>query len=99
MDLLTSDSIATRRAGMTYGKWKALHPHTEVNEENEENEVLDKDAKLCAICGKPIRRRDGGSGSLRRKYCSPDCAYEGTVVKNREFARRKRERLKANGKI
>ena len=93
MDRLTQDSIAAQRAGMTYGKWKALHPHTEVIE------VLDKDAKLCEICGRPILKRNGGSGGQRRKYCSIECSIEGGVIRNREFKRRQRERMIANGKI
>ena len=94
MDRLTMDSIAAVNAGMTYGKWKALHPHTEV-----ENEVLDADVKLCEICGEPILKRNGGSGGQRRKYCSIECSAEANVIKNREFKRRQRERMMENGKI
>ena len=68
MDRLTMDSIAAQRARMTYGKWKALHPHTEVVV------ALDADAKLCKICGKPFGLRVKGAGGRNQIYCSPECA-------------------------
>ena len=78
---------------MTYGKWKALHPHTD------EVEVLDKGVRLCAVCGGAIQKRSSTSGRQRKLYCSADCAYEATVVRNREFYHRKKERMMADGKI
>lgn len=87
LDRLTRDSISAEKAGMSYGKWKVLHPHTE-----EKVEVLDADVKLCEICGEPIPSR-------RRKYCSIECSIEANVIKNREFKRMQRERMMANGKI
>ena len=92
MDRLTRDSIAAQRAGMTYGKWKMLHPHTE-----EEVEIPGADAKLCKICGKPFYIRTMGAGGKNRLYCSRECAHEARNEKQRSRYRKKGD--KANGKI
>lgn len=93
MDRLARDSVAAQKAGMTYGKWKVLHPYTDLEE------AFSKDAKLCEICGKPIPTTRVGSGATRRKYCSPGCSYEATVIRNREFYQKKKERMMASGEI
>lgn len=91
MDRLTADSIAAAKAGMTYGKWKALHPKTEVND------IPQKDVKLCVICGCVIGKRSSTSGQQRRRYCSAKCADEAVNIRARERYH-KREDNK-NGKI
>ena len=73
---------------MSYGKWKALHPHTEVVEP--ENPTAGKQ-KRCCICGRPI------SGK-QKLYCGEDCAYEAQKIRSREYHHRKKERMK-NGEI
>ena len=93
MDRLTMDSIAAQKAGMSYGKWKAMHPHTG------SDYLPDEDVKLCVICGKPLPTTRVGSGGKRKKYCSPGCSYEANVIKNREFYQKRKERLMADGKI
>lgn len=35
-DRLTADAIAAEKAGMSYGKWKALYPHTPEPEEKKQ---------------------------------------------------------------
>ena len=99
MDRLTMDSIAAVKAGMTYGKWKALHPHTEEDiEVPDEIEEPVKEVKLCKICGEPIINfRVRGSGGRKKLYCSRECAYE--AIKERERARYHKREDKANGKI
>ena len=92
MDRLTSDSIAAVNAGMTYGKWKALHPHTEVK-----NEVPVKGAKPCKVCGKVIPKRASTSGRQRKLYCSSECAYE--AYREQMRARYTKKEDKADGKI
>ena len=89
MDRLTMDSTAAIKAGMTYGKWKALHPHTDLA-----NEVPDADVRLCKMCGKPIRNKTGGK---RRLYCSNECSYE--AVAERTRARYHKKEVIADGKI
>lgn len=98
MDRLTKDSIAAVKAGMTYGKWKALHPHTEEKVAvSDEIEAQEKEVKLCKMCGKPFNIRVKGSGGQNRLYCSRECAYE--AIKERERARYHKREDKANGKI
>lgn len=63
MDNLARDAAAALKAGMTYGKWKALHPFTKHQAETEEN------VRLCHRCGKPL---PVGSRECR-KYCSDSC--------------------------
>ena len=91
LDRLTMDSISAEKAGMTYGKWKALHPHTEVDV------VPDKDARLCVVCGCVIPKRTGTSGRQRKLYCSPECAYK--AVQERMRARYYKKEVIADGKI
>ena len=91
MDRLTLDCIASRKAGMTYGKWKAIHPHTEV-EEPEAPKTGPR--KLCGICGQEIPSSYKG-----KLYCGVICAAEANRARNREFGKRKRERMKANGQV
>lgn len=89
LDRLTMDSISAEKAGMSYGKWKALHPHTEVVE------VLNADETLCKICGCVIQKRSSTSGRQRRSYCSDLCSYE--AVKIRERARYRKKEVIADG--
>ena len=91
MDRLTSDSIAAQRAGMTYGKWKALHPNTDVNVQPV------TETRRCVICGREITKRSSTSGRQRKLYCSSECSYE--AIKNRERARYHKREDKKNGKI
>lgn len=63
MDNLAKDSTAALKAGMSYGKWKALHPFTKHQAETAEN------VRLCHRCGNPIPK----SSQPSRKYCSDLC--------------------------
>lgn len=94
MDQLTLDSIAAQKAGMSYGKWKVLHPHTKGEA------VLDnKQTKLCRICGREIPYRHSGSGAQSTLFCSPQCAYEGQKARARANYHKRKERMMADGKI
>ena len=95
MDNLTMDSIAEQKAGMSYGKWKALHPHTkEVNPEPEVClEEEEKPKVFCKICGKEI------IGHRSKRHCSNECWQEGTRIRQRAYLARKKERMIANGEI
>lgn len=79
---------------MSYGKWKALHPHTEVKEEQDDDNVL-----RCKICGDVIPKRSGTSGRQRKTYCSMQCSYEGHKARERLYSQMKKERMMADGKI
>ena len=71
LDRLTRDAMAARAAGMSYGKYKALHPHTEELEPEEEI-VLDDDRRnmICLHCGKSFVAY---GHEKRKKYCSDEC--------------------------
>ena len=89
MDRLTMDSIAAMRAGMSYGKWKALHPHTDI-----EAPQVDDSLPRCKICGGVIKRK------FAKLYCSDACEYEAQKIRSREYFRRKKERsLMENGQV
>lgn len=83
LDRLTRDAIAAEQAGMSYGKYKALHPHTP--DEGEEDQEPprpkvdpDKYERVCETCGKTFYL----TTKVRQKYCSDYC---------RTFARSQRE--------
>lgn len=65
MDQLTLDCIEARKAGMTYGRWKALQPPKEKAPDQVEEEPS---GKYCRVCGKMIPRT-----SPRKVYCSNTC--------------------------
>lgn len=80
MDRLTRESTAAINAGMSYGKWKALHP-----------EGLPEDApdpipsvvKRCRICGAPV-------GKGKKLYCSWDCEHAAAVIRERDAYHRRK---------
>lgn len=83
MDRLTRDALAAEAAGMSYGKWKALHPHTG---EDEPAPITNPDVReiVCLNCGGKFIRRHAHSV----KYCSDDCrhAYNDRISKARRAA-------------
>ena len=67
-DKLSIESSKAIAAGMSYGKWKALHG----DEVTEEEKKVTEDVLLCKYCGNPIYDDNGiGRG---RKYCTRTCA-------------------------
>lgn len=84
LDRLTRDAIAAQKAGMSYGKYKALHPHTpEEDDETDPAEDADETPKpkpiklqpnqrrgTCAHCGQPFVM---GFKQSNKLYCSPVC--------------------------
>jgi predicted nucleic acid-binding Zn ribbon protein len=85
------DAIAAQKAGMSYGKWKALHPHTGV----EEPAVVQGPKRLCKICGQEIPEYR----SKMALYCSEECKYKKYQESQRNHCRRYRERMMADGKV
>ena len=70
-DKLSQDASAALAAGMSYGYYKALHPHTEYAPARREptGKIIP-----CAMCGKPF-------GSIHnRKYCSVECSSEKNAI-------------------
>lgn len=86
MDNLAKDAARALEAGMSYGKWKAEHPHTKGDEI-----VIEppKPTKPCKVCGKAMPLRGHA-----RSYCSDECAFEGKMMRDAMFKQRKRERVK-----
>ena len=66
-DYLTLCSIAAQEAGMSYGKYMALHGYNPpiIRREPDDNE---DDNAICPECGKPFHKTD-----KCRVYCSFDC--------------------------
>lgn len=101
MDQLTLDCIAARKAGMTYGKYMALHykpPVVPVVVELEPEEVPEEMPKqpdrTCRNCGTKLQRSMHGNAM----YCSQYCKYESYKRKQRLYYHKKKER-EADGKV
>ena len=97
MDQLTRDSIAAQKAGMSYGKWMALHyvPPVEVEIPKQEVKPEAKEEapqRLCGTCGRPVR------GHANRRYCSDACKYEADKARQNEWQKAKYRREKGNQK-
>ena len=86
MDQLTLDSIAAEKAGMSYGKWKALQakPIEAAIPKIDEDELViaGEPQRRCLLCGKNITYSHGS-----RKYCSGDCYDEVQKVRQRGYKR------------
>ena len=69
-DNLALDCMAARASGMSYGKWKALHPlkHKETAKPKQKANIRDDDMKICEYCKKeyePSRKT--------QRYCCDQC--------------------------
>lgn len=103
LDHLTRDVLAAEKAGMSYGKYKALHPHTP--DEDDEQEELEerqerqerrsvsviagpgKKVRTCVQCGQPFA---AGAYHTNKRYCSDACREKHDNEARR--ARRKRNK-------
>lgn len=100
LDHLTRDVLAAEKKGMSYGQYKALHPHTpdeddewkELEEHQERRPVSviagpDQEVRTCAQCGQPFAV---GAYKTNKRYCSDECRIKhDNVVRD---ARRKRNK-------
>lgn len=64
MDNLAKDAAAALAAGMSYGRWKAIHGNTAVIEKKEE---IPESWKACPRCGNLFKPKG------RQIYCNIDC--------------------------
>lgn len=83
LDNLTKDVLAAQEAGMSYGQYKALHPHTKEDDEPEELVTdCDKKALVCIQCGKTfvVPRYQ-----TNKKYCSEGCRDKAYLARKREL--------------
>lgn len=85
MDRLAMNAMLAMKAGMSYGKWKALQPAV-VPERKE----LPDGVKICPYCGKEFR------GRKNKKYCNPECTAQYNNLRrrvtNKEYMRQYRKR-------
>lgn len=88
---LSADIAAARAAGMSYGKYKVLHPCVEIEEPKPEP-VPGKEAKKipCAFCGELFAPWHG------RKYCSDACREEKNLIDSRNRYWKKKQAAKTN---
>lgn len=86
MDNLTKDVLAAERAGMSYGKWRASHPHTRPDpNRHTPRQPVGPRTGLCKICGSTFEY----SGPTR-VTCSEKCRGELHRLNNRNYRARKR---------
>lgn len=80
MDNLAKDAAAALKAGMSYGRWKALHPNTK---DIEEEPAVPEGLPICKHCGKPFKPK-----SYRKQvYCEYECQQ--AALKERDNTRNK----------
>ena len=72
-DKLIAEAAEAKAAGLSYGKWKALHPKTEP-----EPEYNPEDWSVCLVCGKTFKKRC----KQHKKYCDETCYIKATTRKN-----------------
>ena len=79
MDQLTKDCIEARKAGLSYGKWKAMQPPREMKPKQKAEKPSNK---RCRVCGKEIPMT-----SKRMVYCSDECGkqYDYHYNRNRKY--------------
>lgn len=80
MDNLSKDSTAALEAGMSYGQYKALHPHTK----HELKPIAERD-RPCRWCGNQVP----SYLHLNVKYCSHECAQAAINARSRKKYREK----------
>lgn len=95
MDNLAKDAARALAADMSYGRWKALHPHTKdlVIEPK-----IPQEWRICKHCGKEFKPRN----SRKQVYCEAGCQVAAQQERyrlkdrerSREYKRRKREERK-----
>ena len=65
MDKLAMDAMQARKAGMTYGKWKAMQPAVKVNPK-----MIPDGWKPCEHCGKLFEAKGV------KRFCDVTCRSE-----------------------
>lgn len=83
LDHLTRDVLAAQAAGMSYGKYKALHPHTKGLYDDQEPIQVDASKKvlICICCGKTfLAPKHAGN----KAYCSDECKKMAYIERDKE---------------
>ena len=94
LDRLTRDVLAAQAAGMSYGQYKALHPHTPDEDEEPPRPKVDPDKyeRVCATCGKVFYLRT----KAHTKYCCYNCSEYAASQRAAARARQKKQEEKKN---
>ena len=94
MDNLARDSSMAVAAGMSYGKWKALHPNTAGIVPEKPKQTKSKPVRLCRWCGNEIPE----TANAHRRFCCAACAYEGKLrAANERYRAMKSRKEKEDG--
>lgn len=87
MDRLTSDAVAARQAGMSYGKWKAAQERTEPLTPPPDVSGIDPEKlRYCKYCRAPFEK-----GKYHRRFCSRECSEKYDKTRKRENRYRSKE--------
>lgn len=78
-DQLSLDAAEARKAGMSYGKWKAIQGAQNVQRK-------DHDTARCEFCGTLIRLNP----KCRRQFCDERCRSEFYNQRKREYMQQHR---------
>lgn len=73
-DNLAKDAMLARKAGMTYGQWKALQPVVKFERKPDERECV------CEFCGKTFVKLT----NQKRKYCDWTCSNNAANARLKE---------------
>lgn len=76
MDNTSKDAMLARKAGMSYGQWKALHPYTK----EEAKPIPSKKESVCQYCGKTFYPKT----NRPQKYCQFYCQNTAAQLRLRE---------------
>lgn len=87
MDNTSRDAKAARAAGMSYGKWKILHPETAPKK-------VEKKKLYHRVCPGCATKFD--TDRADKVYCNPDCAR---LYNYRKYHARKRAEQNAMSKV
>lgn len=87
MDNTSRDAKAAREAGMSYGKWKILHPETAPKKAERKM----KYHRICPECGAEF-----DTDRVDKRYCNPDCAK---LKNGRIFEAKRRAKQNAMSKV
>jgi hypothetical protein len=87
MDNTSMDAVLARKAGMSYGQWKILHPETAPKKAERKM----KYHRICPECGAEF-----DTNRVDKIYCNPDCAR---LKNDRIFGAKRRAKQNAMPKL